>query len=130
MGGTDVTFKGVSLRSTIEDIRVTNITRPARPSYERNKVIIPGKDGSYDFGNSRREDFMISVEVVITANSASELQTKVSSLASFLDGKGALMFSDSSQVYQAQVYDEVAVSGDATARWARCLIVFECDGGA
>ena len=40
------------------------------------------------------------------------------------------MFSDNpSKVYTAQVYDEVVMVGDATARWARGLVVFECDAG-
>jgi hypothetical protein len=59
------------------------------------------------------------------------LQTRIGTLSTFLDGKGNLVFSDNlSKVYTAQVYDEVAMAGDATARWTRGLIVFECDGGA
>ena len=125
--GTDITFKGVGLRSTIPGIRITKITRPARPPRERNKVVVPGRDGSYDFGNNRKEDFLIYVEVVLEAKSASELQNKTEVLAGYLDGKGTLTFSDSNQVYRAQVYDELVLAGDATARWARGLVVFECD---
>jgi predicted phage tail component-like protein len=125
-----MTFRGINLTAAVEGARITNISRPARPPRERNKVIIPGKDGSYDFGNNRIEDFLVSAEIVITATSASELQTKIQALSAFLDGKGGLVFSDApSTVYQAQVYDEVAVVGDTTARWGRALVVFECDAG-
>lgn len=125
---TSFTFKGVGVDAAVEGIRITNIVRPARPSYERNKVVIPGKDGSYDFGNNRKEDFLVTVEVVIVASSAAELRTKIKALSSYLDGKGALVFSDDpTTVYQAQVYDEVPMTGDATARWARGIIAFECD---
>jgi predicted phage tail component-like protein len=128
--GTDLTFKGTSLRQAVPGVRITNIIRPARPPYERNKVVIPGRDGSYDFGNNRKEDFLITVEVVIEADSAKNLQTRIGTLSTFLDGKGNLVFSDNpSKVYTAQVYDEVAMAGDATARWARSLIIFECDAG-
>ena len=127
---TDLTFKGASLRTSVPGISITGIARPARPSYERTKVVIPGRDGSYDFGNNRKEDFLITVEVVIEADSAKNLQTRIGTLSTFLDGKGNLVFSDNlSEVYTAQVYDEVAMAGDATARWARSLIIFECDAG-
>lgn len=127
---TDLTFKGASLRTSVPGISITGIARPARPSYERNKVVIPGKNGTYDFGNNRKEDFLITVEVVIEADSAKNLQTRIGTLSTFLDGKGNLVFSDNpSKVYTAQVYDEVVMAGDATARWARGLVVFECDAG-
>jgi len=128
--GTDLTFKGASLRTSVPGISITGIARPVRPSYERNKVVIPGKNGTYDFGNNRKEDFTVSVEVVIKADSAAQLQTRIKSLGVFLGGKGPLMFSDDpATIYQAQVYDEVPATGDATARWARSLIIFECDAG-
>lgn len=126
--GTTMSFKGAELTTSVAGAKITKITRPARPAYERNKVVIPGRDGSYDFGNNRKEDFLITVEVLITGSSASALQTKLASLNSYLDGKGELCFSDASNTkYQAQVYDEVTVADDASARWARVLIAFECD---
>lgn len=128
---TTMTFNNAELTTQVAGAIITNISRPVRPPYERNKVIIPGKDGSYDFGNNRREDFLVTVELVIPANSATELRTKLASLSTFLEGKHTLSFSDdSSTSYQAQVYDEVTAAGDATARWARVLVVFECDAGS
>ena len=128
--GTDLTFNGISVKTAVPRIRITKIVRPVRPSYERNKIVIPGKDGTYDFGNNRKEDFLITVETVVVANTAAELQTQLKALSTFLDGKKSLVFSDDpSMTYQARVYDEVVASSDATARWARCLIVFECDAG-
>lgn len=128
--GTDLYFNNQSLRAKMPGINITNISRPARAAYERNKIVIPGKDGTYDFGNNRKKDFLITVEVVVTANNSVGLQSKLDDLTYFIDGKHELYFSDApSKKYQAQVYDEVTVKGDPTARWARCLIVFECDAG-
>lgn len=128
--GTDVTFQGVSMRTAIDGLSITNITRPTRPERERNKVVIPGQDGTYDFGNNRVEDYIITVEVVITADTAAELQTRSDALQSYLDGKGTLIFSDAlGATHTAQVYDEVLLVGNANARFARGLIVFECDSG-
>lgn len=126
--GTKMSFRGNDLDSVIVGAKVLKISRPARPKYERNKVVIPGKDGSYDFGNNRKEDFLVTVEVLITGGTAQALRLNLRFLSTYLDGKGDLTFSDDpSTVYQAQVYDEVSTREDATARWARCLITFECD---
>lgn len=131
---TDFTFNSAtSIVNAVSGIKITNVTRPTRPARERNKVVIPGVNGTYDFGNNRKEDFIITIEIVIIGISASDLQTKVKALSSYLDGKGNLIFTDDlSTTYTAQVYDEVVLTGDATAKWARGLIVFECDsaGGA
>lgn len=128
--GTNMFFKGHDFRNEIPDSRIINIIRPIRPSYERNKVVIPGKDGTYDFGNNRKEDFLITVEIAVEAESASQLQDRLALLATFLDGKGNLYFSDAPTViYTAQVYDTVTSAGDPTARWSKGLIVFECDAG-
>ncbi len=127
---TQLFFNDKSLSSEITGVNITRINRPARPRFERNKVVIPGRDGTYDFGNNRKEDFLVTAEVVITADSAIELQEKLDALSDFVDGKHELYFTDApDKKYLAQVYDEVTVTGDATARWARCLIVFECDAG-
>ena len=126
---TDVTFQSVGLRATVPGIYINDIIRPARPPYERTKVVIPGRNGSYDFGNNRREDFDITVEVTITGDTSAEVQTRVALLNGWLDGKGTLVFSDALAVeYEAAVYDEVRLAGDASGRWVRGLIVFECDG--
>lgn len=125
---TDMYFKSESLINAIEEAKITNISRPVRPAYERNKVVIPGRDGSYDFGNNRKEDFLIIVELVVIGISAENLQNKLESLSGYLEGKGELYFTDApTKKYNAQVYDEVSAAGDATARWARVLVAFECD---
>ena len=127
---TEMYFNSKALATEVESARITSISRPARPSYERNKVVIPGRDGTYDFGNNRQEDFLVTVEIVIRADSAATLQNRLGDLATFVNGKHALYFTDApSRVYTAQVYDEITTTGDATAKWARCLIVFECDAG-
>ena len=131
MPGTDLTFgDGDSLRTTLPKLRITNVIRPAMPAYTRNKVVLPGKDGSYDFGENKKEDFLITVEVVISADSASALQASVHALGTYLDGKETLVFTDDSETeYQAQVYDGVYLTGDASARFVKGVVVFECDAG-
>jgi len=126
---TDVTFQESSLRATVPGIYVNDVVRPARPPYERNTVVIPGRNGTYDFGNNRKEDFDVEVEVTVTGASAAEVQTRVAQLTTWLEGKGTLVFSDASTVtYEAAVYDEVRLTGDASGRWVRGIIVFHCEG--
>lgn len=124
---TDITFKGTAL-STLAGVGVTDIIRPTRPPRRRHKVELPGRAGSYDFGNSVAEDYSIQVAIVIQADTAAQLRTRAAALATWADGKGALSFSDApSTVYQAQVFDEIQMSGPPSARSLRGIITFEVD---
>jgi len=126
---TDVTFQEQSLRDNVPGLHINDIIRPARPPYESNRIVIPGRSGTYDFGNNRREDFDIMVEVTVVGEDSAEVQTRVATLSGLLDGKGTLVISDAPSVeYEAAVYDEVRLTGDASGRWVRGLITFHCEG--
>ena len=118
-----VTFNGQDL-SALNGVRITGVS-PARPSYTRHKVAIPGKPGSYDFGNNQKEDYAINVNVIVVADNRSDLRTRINALFAALDGKG-LLVSDGISC-QAQVYDNVSFDENMAGNVARGNIVFECD---
>ncbi len=118
-----VTFNGQDL-SALDGVRITNVT-PARPSYTRHKVSIPGRPGSYDFGNAQAEDYAISVGITIVASGRVQLRARINALFAALDGKGALVASGIS--CQAQVFDNVTFDESMAGTAARGNITFECD---
>ncbi len=118
-----VTFNSQDL-SALDGVRITNVT-PARPSYARHKVAIPGRPGSYDFGNAQAEDYAISVGITIVASGRSELRTRIDGLFTALDGKGTLTTTGIS--CEAQVFDVVTFDENMAGTVARGTIIFECD---
>ena len=118
-----VTFNDTEIND-LDGVRIRNVT-PARPSYTRHKVQIPGKPGSYDFGNSQPQDFAITVSVIVVANDRFQLRARINSLFDALEGKGDLI-TDGISV-QAKVYEPVIMEENITGNVARGDIVFECD---
>ncbi len=118
-----VTFGGTDL-TTLAGVKITRVA-PTRPSYTRHKVSIPGKPGSYDFGGNQPEDYEIIVDVLVTADSRSDLRTRINALFTALDGKKTL--TADGIFCEAQVYSEISMDEHVTGRWARGTIVFECD---
>ena len=108
----------------LDGVRISNVT-PARPSYTRHKVQIPGKVGSYDFGNNQSQDYTITVSVIVVGSTREQLRTRITGLFNALEGKGTLK-SDSIDV-EAQVYDPVVMEENVVGNVARGDIVFECD---
>ncbi len=118
-----VTFNGQDL-SALDGVRITNVT-PARPSYTRHKVSIPGRPGSYDFGNNQAEDYAISVGITIVASGRAQLRSRIDGLFTTLDGKGTLTTTGIS--CEAQVFDVVTFDENMAGTVARGTIIFECD---
>ena len=118
-----VTF-GTTDLSTLDGVKIIRVT-PVRPSYTRHKVSIPGKPGGYDFGGNEPEDYEIIVDVMVTADSRTDLRTRINALFAALDGKETLTSGGIS--CSAQVYNEISMDENVTGRLARGTIVFECD---
>ncbi len=127
---TTFSFKGINVTTIIADIMIPNIRMPLRASRRRRKVVIPGRDGSWDFGPGAKDDFEIEVDFTIKAVNSTDLKEKLRSMDSFLEGKGALIFSDDPTVpYQAQVLKEITLRKRVFSYIQSGTITFECDGG-
>ncbi len=111
------------------EIRINNISRPVVYPVKRNKVFIPGKDYSWDFGNNEKDDYTISVDITITGTTAALAQECVEELSVFMEGKKALQFSDSSTVHTARIYDVVAATPEGRGNVIRATMTFECGEG-
>lgn len=127
-GQTLITFKDVPVINAVPNILISDIRRPLRPAVVRRKVVIPGRDGAWDFGPGAKRDFEIEVDFTIKAVEAGALLAKMRSLADFLDGKGPLVFSDDpTKVYQAQVLQIIVPERGVFSVIRSGTIVFECD---
>jgi predicted phage tail component-like protein len=122
------TFKGVPVTTAVADILISGIKRPLRPAVQRRKVEIPGRNGAWDFGPGASRDFEIEVDFTIRATDTGTLMAKMRILASYLDGKGPLVFSDDpAKVYQAQVLQMIVLERGVFSTIRSGTIVFECD---
>lgn len=127
-GQTLFTFKDVPVINAVPNILISDIRRPLRPAVVRRKVVIPGRDGSWDFGPGAMQDFVIEVDFIIRATDTGALMEKMRSLADYLDGKGALIFSDDpAKVYQAQVLQLIVPERGVFSTIRSGTIMFECD---
>ena len=126
-----IKFKDVLLNTAVTTARVVvrNVKRPLRPEHTKNKVEIPGKVGSWDFGGNVAKDFLIEVTVGLNATSTANLWTAVEAVATWANGKGELEFTDnSSKKYLAQVYSLIEIDRPV-AKAGTIRIIFECDAG-
>ena len=112
-------------------IGIIDISRPARPEYVTRKLEIPGRNGSWDFGQGAKKDFEISVTIRVIADNMTNATAAVKALDTFFTGgKKALVFSDdTTKTYQAQVNTIVPVtrSRELGGNIADAQITFNCD---
>lgn len=122
------TFKGEIVTDIVPDILIPDVRRPLRPEVQRRKVVIPGRDGSWDFGPGAKRDFEIEVDFILRGTDTSDLMSKFRLLSAYLDGKGELFFSDDEdEKYQAQVLSLIVPERRVFSYVRSGMIVFECD---
>lgn len=109
--------------------------RVLRPEQSDNEVVVPGRHGSYDFGNNTYRNRQISLELGILGDyTPTELRQKIRELAYWLDGKGKLIFDDEpDKFYDAKVYEFVPFSiygsnnfRDLSFNAGTATVVFSC----
>ncbi len=117
---------GSSNITNLDGVYVTHIIWPARTSYSRHKVKVPGKDGTYDFGGGTKDDYEIIIEITVLADNRSELRTRMDILGGALAGKESLSIGGDT-IGEAQVYDFVGFDEDVSGVFASGQVVFEVD---
>lgn len=126
------TFGGITLESVMPpsvSVGVTRTRHPVRPPRQRRKLTVPGRDGSWDFGPGRREDFTVEVDILLLTPSQEMADTCLSILADYVEGQKELTFSDRpGEVYWAQVTEEITAERFGRGQTYRVSITFECDG--
>jgi len=123
---TDITSTDVAPAGT--EIKIANVYRPLIKPVTRTKVEIPGRQGAWDFESGSEGDYTISVDLVIVASKSSDVMACATSIASLLDGKDNLVFSDSTgTTHKAQIFSEVTLTPEGLGNVARATLAFECD---
>ena len=127
-----VTFNGTNITTAASGtvvMVVSSVSRPARKPMRRRRLTIPGRAGSWDFGNPVGEDYQVSVSGHIVAETSADVQATGLALAALLDGKHDLVVSDQPSVtHTAQVFSEIKLSPrPGRSRMVDIEITFDCD---
>lgn len=98
-------FKGKSSKDF--GIYVVEDDRVLKPELSNNEIVVPGRNGSYDFGNNTYRNRPITLHLGILGDyTAYELRKKIRDISAWLDGRGKLIFDDEPELfYDAKIYE-------------------------
>ena len=120
------TFRNI--HSSTFGIGVRSVDRSLIPELRKNEFVIPGRHGTVDFGLNTYEKRLIQVRVGLLENADwFAFRTKAREIASWLSGKGSLVFDDElDKAYDAAVYNYVGIEQIQALPAGIVTIVFEC----
>ena len=128
-----VVFNGVDIKTAVNGLKITGITKPVLPTKDRTLVDIPGRNYPYDFGNNFKNSFEVIVDFVIEATFNADnivgeetMDTKIAALKSWLDVADSRDLVIDSDTYKAQVYSGVNILINSTKNLASGTVIFEC----
>lgn len=101
---------------------VSSIQRPILPTLRKREMTIPGKDGTWDFGNNKYENIIIPVVCYMIQPTREQIRN----VAEWLSTKGNIYFYDEPEKYYiGRVFESLAeeIQG-ATGMF---VIPFECE---
>lgn len=106
-----VGFTFRNIHSSALKTEARNIDRSVIPELRKNEFVIPGRHGTIDYGNNTYEKRLITVELGVFENlSNEEFRENLREIASWLSGKGMLIFDDEpNKAYQASVYSYIGI---------------------
>ena len=87
------------------------VGRPLLPAKRKQEIRIPGRNGTYDFGDNTYENVIIPVLIQCIADDFPELRTRARTIAAWLsqDVYKPLVFTDEpDKYYLAKIYDSVS----------------------
>lgn len=93
------------------NIITKTIDRPILPQKRKNELVIPGRNGSYDFSNDTYDDLLIPVLLQYVGTSFQDLKSQIRSIAVWLNQTdySQLIFDDEpDKYYLAKVYDKIS----------------------
>jgi predicted phage tail component-like protein len=118
----DFTFNGE--KASDKNIIVNSIIRPILPTLRPRKMTIPGKDGTWDFGNNTYDEQI--VRVVCTMLRPFKIQDQIRDIARWLSQKGNVVFSDEpDKYYTGRIYSEI--TQNIMGSQGQFVIPFICD---
>ncbi len=120
------TFRNI--HSSFFGIGVKSVDRSLIPELRRNEFTIPGRHGTIDFGLNTYEKRPIRTWIGLLKNADWQaLREKAREIASWLSGKGMLIFDDETdKAYDAAVYSYVGIEQIELLPAGLLEVVFEC----
>jgi len=120
------TFRNI--HSSTFGIGVRSIDRSLIPELRKNEFTIPGRHGTIDFGLNTYEKRPIQVRIGLLQNADwRALRKKAREIASWLSGKGYLIFDDEpDKAYDAAVYNYVGIEQIDLIPAGLLEVTFEC----
>jgi predicted phage tail component-like protein len=120
-------YNGV--KSSTYNIVAKSLNRPILPTLRSRELAIPGKHGTYDFGDNTYENRIIEVELRYIGTSFEELRTRTRQIASWLNGfsgKKNLVFDDEpDKWYVSKIYSAVGLTN--LFKIGETTVQFECE---
>lgn len=124
-----VRFDGVTINNVIEGCYTLSVDPPIVPPKFENKVAVPGRNYSWDFGGHTKQDFTITVVFHINIKDGGNLDNKVALLASILetDEKRPLEIDGLAITpVMAQIYGGVRDDRHRTGQYTEVTVTFTC----
>lgn len=120
------TFRNI--HSSTYGIGVKSVDRTLIPALRKNEFVVPGRHGTIDFGLNTYETRPIQIKIGLLKNSNWQaLRTKAREIASWLSGKGMLIFDDEpDKAYNAAVYSYVGIEQIDLLPAGLLTVTFEC----
>lgn len=124
-----ITFNYNGINSRTYGIVAKSINRPILPILRKRELVIPGKQGTYDFSDNTFDKRIIEVELKYIGTSFAELRSRARQIAYWLSGYSGtknLVFSDETDKYYiAKIYSEIGLQN--LFKIGQCTILFECE---
>ena len=109
------------------DIIVNSVNRSFLPSQRKREFMIPGKHGTYDFGNNTFDNIIIPVIIQYVGITLNDLRLRTRDIAAWLSQTSykKLVFDDEpDKYYLAKIYSDVGLEN--FFRIGKSSIQFEC----
>jgi len=104
-----------------------SVDRPLLPSLRKRELIVPGKHGSWDFGNNVYENRIIVIEIQYIGTSMAELRSRARDIAYWLSSltyKSLIFDDETDKYYVAKIYEGVSL--ESLFIVGRASLLFEC----
>ena len=104
-----------------------SVNRPLLPTLRKREIAVPGKHGTYDFGDNVYDDRIISVAISYIGTSFNELRLRARDISAWLSQTSykELIFSDEpDKYYLAKIYNTAGL--ETFFRLGKATIQFEC----
>ena len=119
------TFK--EIHSSTYGIIAKSSDRPLMPELRKRKIIVPDRNGSFDYGGNKFSDRTITINIKYIAGSLSDLRAQSREIGAWLytEQEEQLIFDDEpTKYYLARLYSQIGLTN--FIKIGEANLVFEC----